>query len=155
MDASQASSRTVAAFLVFSSRVLRTLASATGLSFVQLLLVRNLAARGPRRIGEASDDLALADGVMTGVVDRLEERELVIRRTDPTDRRAIIIELTDRGESLARTTLRPYEEAVRDIFSDMDPDAVRRFVEGMERLAAGEAMSGAISGVMGPEEVTA
>lgn len=151
MDASQASSRTVAAFLVFSSRVLRRLAGATGLSFVQLLLVRNLAARGPRRIGEASDDLALADGVMTGVVDRLEERGLVTRRTDPTDRRAILIELTSRGGSLARTTLSPYEEAVRDIFSDMDPDAVTRFVEGMEWLAAGEAMSG----VPDPQEVTA
>lgn len=137
MDRHEAASRVVADFMVWSSRTLRQISSETGLSFVQLLLIRNLAARGPMRMGEASDDLALADGVLTGVVDRLEERNLVERMKDPDDRRAILIGLTDEGNVLALATLKPYEEALEDIFSGMDMDAVERFTEGFERLAKG------------------
>jgi DNA-binding MarR family transcriptional regulator len=134
---SDAASRTVANFLVWSSRTLRRLAADTGLSFVQLLLVRILEARGPMRMGAASEDLALSDNVMTGVVDRLEERGLVNRSTDPKDRRAIQIGLTTAGRRLARSTLEPYEEALKEIFSGMEIETVDRFAESFERLAKG------------------
>lgn len=137
MDPRSAASQVVASFLVWSSRTLRHLSADTGLSFVQLLLIRNLAARGPLRMGAASEDLALADGVMTGVVDRLEERGVVSRMGDPTDRRATLIGLTRSGEQLARRTLEPYEQAVREIFTRMDDEAVEAFTQGMERLARG------------------
>lgn len=137
MDRHEAASNVVASFLVWSSRTLRRLSTDTGLSFVQLLLIRNLEARGPMRMGAASDDLALADGVMTGVVDRLEERGLVERVKDPKDRRAILIGLTEEGHRLARATLVPYEEALKQIFAGMDIEAVERFAEGFERLARG------------------
>lgn len=137
LDRRVAASRVVANFLVWSSRTLRRLSVETGLSFVQLLLIRNLAARGPMRMGEASDDLALADAVLTGVVDRLEERGFVQRLKDPSDRRAIRIGLTAAGERLAKRTLAPYEEALQKIFEGMDAEAVQRFAEGFERLARG------------------
>lgn len=131
----------VANFMVWSSRTLRQLSSETGLSFVQLLLIRNLATRGPMRMGEASEDLALADGVLTGVVDRLEERGLAERSKDPNDRRAILIGLTDAGKTLARSAMKPYEIALQQIFSEMDLEAVERFTEGFERLAKGEILA--------------
>jgi DNA-binding MarR family transcriptional regulator len=134
---SDAASRTVANFLVWSSRTLRRIAADTGLSFVQLLLVRILEARGPMRMGAASEDLALSDNVMTGVVDRLEERGLVTRSTDPKDRRAIQIGLTNAGRRLARSTLEPYEEALKGIFSGMEIETVDRFAQSFERLAKG------------------
>ena len=132
-----AAARTVANFLLWSSRTLRHLAADTGLSFVQLLLIRILEARGPMRMGAASDDLALSDTVMTGVVDRLEERGLVVRTADPSDRRAIRIGLTASGRRIARSTLEPYEQALEEIFAGMDIEAVNRFAESFERLAKG------------------
>lgn len=146
MDRHEAASRVVADFMVWSSRTLRQISSETGLSFVQLLLIRNLAARGPMRMGEASEDLALADGVLTGVVDRLEERGLVARMKDPDDRRAILIGLTGEGKRLARSTLKTYEVALEDIFSGMDIEAVERFTEGFERLAKGAPLTTEVAG---------
>ena len=136
-DIRLAASRVVADFLVWSSRTLRRLSTDSGLSFVQLLLIRNLSARGPMRMGEASEDLALADTVMTGVVDRLEERGLVSRDRDPADRRAIRIGLTPAGQRLARKTLAPYEHALSEIFAGIDQEAVEHIVEGFDRLARG------------------
>lgn len=132
--------------MVWSSRTLRQLSAETRLSFVQLLLIRNLATRGPMRMGEASEDLALADGVLTGVVDRLEERGLAVRTKDPDDRRAILIGLTDSGKDLARSAMKPYEVALEQIFSEMDLEAVERFTEGFERLARGETLAREVAG---------
>lgn len=136
MNLEEAASRTVSNFLVWSSRTLRRLSAEAGLSFVQLLLIRSLEARGPMRMGEASEDIALADGVMTGVVDRLEERGLVERLKDTSDRRATLISLTFEGHRLARAIVEPYEEALKKIFLGMDEEAVERFAMGFERLAS-------------------
>jgi DNA-binding MarR family transcriptional regulator len=97
-------------------------------------------------MGEASDDLVLADGVLTGVVDRLEEQGLVARSKDPVDRRAIQIGLTERGKALTRSAMKPYEVALQQIFSEMDLEAVERFTEGFERLAQGESLAREVAG---------
>jgi DNA-binding MarR family transcriptional regulator len=44
-----------------------------------------------------SDGLHLSSGAMTNRLDRLETQGLIARRADPSDRRGIIIELTDKG----------------------------------------------------------
>lgn len=50
--------------------------------------------------GELSQMLLLSTGAMTNRLDRLEERDLVVRRPDPRDRRGILVELTPRGEEV-------------------------------------------------------
>lgn len=52
------------------------------------------------RMGEIAAHLRIAPRSVTEVLDRLEERGLVRRVPDPTDRRATLIELTDAGAVL-------------------------------------------------------
>ncbi|HEV7204956.1 MAG TPA: MarR family transcriptional regulator [Jatrophihabitans sp.] len=52
---------------------------------------------GALRLSELSHHLHIAPRSGTEVIDTLEERGLVERRPDPDDRRATIVELTDRG----------------------------------------------------------
>ncbi len=59
----------------------------------------------------------------TGIVDRLEEKGLVMRQRSVLDRRVVTVELTDAGKSLA-------EEAPVPIPG--------RMVDGLNRLAAKE-----------------
>jgi len=49
------------------------------------------------RLSELSDRLQIAPRTATEVVDALQARDLVRRRADPADRRAILVELTERG----------------------------------------------------------
>lgn len=92
-------------------------------------------------MGEASEDVMLADGVMTGVVDRLEERGLVERLKDSTDRRATLIALTSGGHQLAKEIIAPYEQALNQIFAGMDEEAVEKFTQGFERLASDRSLT--------------
>ncbi len=53
-------------------------------------------------------DLATANWctrpTMTGIVDTLEKKGLVIRRPNPGDRRSLLVHLTDKGRALQKTT---------------------------------------------------
>jgi DNA-binding MarR family transcriptional regulator len=48
------------------------------------------------------------------VVDRLEERQLVLRRTPQVDRRTIIVEVTDAGEELMLQLLATFERSATE-----------------------------------------
>jgi DNA-binding MarR family transcriptional regulator len=65
-----------------------------------LRALRVLSRHGMMRLSELSDHLRIAPRSTTEVVDALESRGLVQRRPDPGDRRATLVELTDRGASI-------------------------------------------------------
>ncbi len=59
---------------------------------------------------ELGDRTMLDSATLTGVLDRLEKAGLIERLQHPSDRRAIIVALTDEGKSVANET---YEEIER------------------------------------------
>ena len=59
--------------------------------------LRVLKRRGVMRLSELSDLLRIAPRSATEVVDALESRGLAQRRPDPGDRRATLVEVTERG----------------------------------------------------------
>ena len=65
-----------------------------------LRALRTLARHGTMRLSELSDRLQIAPRTTTEVVDALEARGLVRRRPDPADRRAILVEVTERGTGI-------------------------------------------------------
>jgi DNA-binding MarR family transcriptional regulator len=62
-----------------------------------LRALRTLARHGTMRLSELSERLEIAPRTATEVVDALQARELVRRRADPGDRRAILVEVTEHG----------------------------------------------------------
>jgi DNA-binding MarR family transcriptional regulator len=62
-----------------------------------LRALRVLARHGTMRLSGLSDRLQIAPRTATEVVDALQARDLVRRRADPADRRAILVEVTERG----------------------------------------------------------
>ena len=63
----------------------------------QLRALRTLARHETMRLSELSERLEIAPRTATEVVDALQARGLVRRRADPADRRAILVEVTERG----------------------------------------------------------
>ena len=66
----------------------------------QLRALRVLMRRGVMRLSELSDHLHIAARSATEVVDALEARGLAQRRSDPDDRRATLVEVTEHGTSV-------------------------------------------------------
>jgi DNA-binding MarR family transcriptional regulator len=62
-----------------------------------LRALRTLSRHGTMRLSELSERLEIAPRTATEVVDALESQDLVRRRTDPGDRRATLVEVTEHG----------------------------------------------------------
>ena len=57
--------------------------------------------RGELTAGELAREVGLTTGAVTAMVDRLEVAELIRRKSDPHDRRKVLIELTPEAKKLA------------------------------------------------------
>ena len=75
--------------------------SHTGLAPHQARALRVIAGEGPIRPGVLAERLRITPRSVTEVADALIREGLVDRQLDPSDRRAMILELTDSGRELA------------------------------------------------------
>jgi DNA-binding MarR family transcriptional regulator len=74
---------------------------------------------GVMRLSELSEHLRIAPRSTTEVVDDLQERGLVERRPDPNDRRATLVALTDRGESVGAAIRSARSAEAERFFGDL------------------------------------
>ena len=65
-----------------------------------LRALRMLNRHGSMRLSAISDRLQIAPRTATEVVDALQARDLVLRRADPDDRRATLVEVTEHGSDV-------------------------------------------------------
>lgn len=86
-------------------------------------------------IGEAADALDLAPSAMTGLVDRMTKAELVERRADPRDGRAMRLYLTDKGRAAreeAKAGLHGINACLTDGFTDEEIGVVGRWLSSLQ-----------------------
>jgi len=79
----------------------------------------------------------MSSGGMTARIDRLEKAGLVERRPHPTDRRATLVRLTDKGFDLIETIMPRHEEAARDILAPLSLDEQKTLNALLARLIGG------------------
>ncbi|MDT0268776.1 MarR family transcriptional regulator [Streptomyces sp. DSM 44915] len=96
------------------ARATEARAHALGLGVGQHLVLKMLAAVGPRSQRVLSDELRIDRSVMVGLCDSLEQAGLVRRERAAGDRRAYAVTLTDAG----RQRLAHAEEAVPALLDD-------------------------------------
>jgi DNA-binding MarR family transcriptional regulator len=93
-------------------------ASERGLTFPQAFVIRELGR--PVSMKAVADRMHCDASNLTGIVDRLEARGLVVRRSHPTDRRVKELVLTDAGERLRDQLdkLPPYAPRLSELSAD-------------------------------------
>lgn len=90
------------------------------------VIARGGAARGepssdvPPRQGVLAERLRIAPRSVTEVVDALEEKGLVRREPDPSDRRAVVVALTDAGREAAATIQALRQARSQRLFGSLD-----------------------------------
>lgn len=78
----------------------KKLARQTKLTTSQLLVMELLASTGELTVGGIAERVGLAQGTVTTMIDRLEERGLVSRRKGNSDRRQVKVSLQAEGQRL-------------------------------------------------------
>lgn len=90
------------------------------LSIIQTRLLGVLRDRKPT-MNELARFLGLDKSSVTGLVDRAERRGLVARVSSATDRRAVLVSLTDEGRSFVSQAAAAFEADVSALLSRLPP----------------------------------
>ncbi|HKW73133.1 MAG TPA: MarR family transcriptional regulator [Candidatus Dormibacteraeota bacterium] len=119
--------------VVLSDQMERGLAE-RGLTLARAGLLWQLQQDGPATQQSLSRSLRVTPRNITGLVDALEADGLAARRPHPSDRRATVVALTDKGANLARALKRDQDSGAQYFFNDVTPAELKTFDKVVERL---------------------
>ncbi|MBT4087588.1 MAG: MarR family transcriptional regulator [Deltaproteobacteria bacterium] len=104
------------------SKVWRSYMSRLNLTAVQGMVLNFLKDRDYITSKDLGERTLLDSATLTGILDRLEKQALVVRQAHPSDRRAVIICLTDAGRDLTQQTDQEAVAANQDFLQSLDRD---------------------------------
>ncbi len=90
-----------------------------GLTLPQMHTLEILGIHEALRMKELAEKMGVTTGTLTVMVDRLEKNGMVRRRPHETDRRSILVELTDAGFELFLEHDKLHEQLTEDITSTL------------------------------------
>lgn len=116
-------------------------ATAGELTLAQLSILFALLDQGPIRMTDLAAHERVRTPTTTVAIRRLEKLGLVKRSRDPSDLRAVLVDITPRGLAVHRESLANRISALAAMLSKLsesDLDTLTKALAPLERLAAGE-----------------
>jgi DNA-binding MarR family transcriptional regulator len=110
-------------------------ARAHDVSMAEMKAIDHIQAEGeltPRELGER---LSLTSGAVTAVIDRLERSGWVVRSPHPSDRRSVVVRMTEQSMEAGKRIYVPYTNALAEIAAAL-PAASRKVVADYLEKAA-------------------
>jgi DNA-binding MarR family transcriptional regulator len=114
----------------------------TGLSGPQVWALTVLANEPGLSHGELAERLFAHRSTVTGIVDRLEDRGMVARTTDPDDRRGIRLSLTSRGHRVLKKSPPPVQIGLRRALERLPTAQLRRLRRMLQAVVQETAAAG-------------
>ncbi len=84
-----------------SRRLTKLAAREVGLTGPQLTVIKLLDTFGDLSLSSLSERIRAQNSTVTGIIDRMEREELVVRERSTSDRRVVFIRLTEKGKRVA------------------------------------------------------
>lgn len=132
-----------------ATRALETHANASlqglGMCPGDFAVLEALLHKGPLPVNAIGKKVLLTSGSMTAAVDRLEQRGLVERHSDPDDRRARVVHLTAGGRKLIRKLFGIHErdmERVVSVLNTREKEELSGLLRKLGRSAEKESTEG-------------
>ncbi|MBO3737678.1 MarR family winged helix-turn-helix transcriptional regulator [Actinoplanes flavus] len=105
-----------------------------GLSRARATVVWLVHRGGPQTQRELARAIGVTARNVTALVDGLEESGFVRRTAHPEDRRALLVQLTDRGSAVTAGLAAEYERHSAYLFAGLPEEQVRQFVATMDTV---------------------
>ncbi len=113
------------------------------LTMSQLKVVLLLFMTGSVRMSNIASALGVSLATATGVVDRLVERDIVLRESQPEDRRVVLCRLSEKGQKMIGGLWQLARDRAKELLEMADPSQLQLITEALEALLkAGEVTRG-------------
>lgn len=122
---------------VFMNRSMRSwhlFAKSTGLSMPQFSILMQLHHKGACGMSEVSERFEITPAAASQLVDKLVQSGLVQREEDPNDRRARLLNLTDKGRQLIQQGTEERYRWVDELSKKLTPEEKAKIGEALVTL---------------------
>lgn len=102
---------------------------------VQYGVLKCLWSRDGQNPSQIAGSLYLDSSTITGILDRMENKGLIKRIADPSDRRSLRVVLTEQGMELKEPVIRIIEEENKKVLSSLKEDERIKFIEYLKRIS--------------------
>jgi DNA-binding MarR family transcriptional regulator len=113
----------------------RAVVERTGLPFSRIRILSRLAKR-PMTVKQIAQAATVDAPAATVAVNDLESRGLVVRETDPANRRCKVVSLTDAGRDMVQT-IEETDDPAPDVLLGLDDDDLAKLQAILAKLAGG------------------
>ncbi|MCH7912539.1 MAG: MarR family transcriptional regulator [Deltaproteobacteria bacterium] len=121
-------------FNLISNKNLQESLEKLALTPPQFYVLASIGYSGRLPFGEIGVKMMVTVSNLTGIVDRLEEKSLVVRERDRHDRRVVHVKLTEKGKKLYRVSVPAFENSVADFFSSLDNSQQKKLSTLLRKL---------------------
>lgn len=103
-----------------------------GLNPTEFAVLELLYHKGDQPIQVIGKKILMSSGSITYVVDKLELKDYVVRKSCPKDRRVIYATITHAGNQLMDVIFPKHEKKIREIFDQLDRKEIEKVIELMK-----------------------
>jgi len=107
-----------------------------GLTGPQLVILLEVSKFDEVSVGKIAKAISLSQATVTGILERLEKRELILRRRDDIDRRRVLIRITEDGLRLLEIAPPPMQESFVEQFKALEDWEQAMILSSLQRLVA-------------------
>ena len=105
-----------------------------GISAPQGMVIGLLSKNKKMKITELSSKLCLSNSTVSGIVDRLEAQEMVVRERSNEDKRVVYVSISPNFEDMHKVFHKKMEKNVENIISQGSPEELHKISEGLTAL---------------------
>ncbi|ADC50632.1 MarR family transcriptional regulator [Alkalihalophilus pseudofirmus OF4] len=105
-----------------------------GLNPTEFAVIELLYHKGDQPLQKIGEKILISSGSITYVVDKLEKKQLLLRRPCPKDRRITYATLTDEGKQWMDERFHVHKERIAHILSGLNKDETEEAIQLLKKL---------------------
>lgn len=90
--------------------------------------------RGPQPMQSMASRLLMANSSMTYVIDKLEKKEMIVRKQDEIDKRIVMVELTEKGRNFFDSIFPHHVETLKKIYHDLNEEELKFLIKTLKKV---------------------
>lgn len=105
-----------------------------GLNPTEFAVLELIYHKGEQPIQEIGEKVLIASSSITYVVDKLEKKQLLVRKPNPDDRRVIFAAITEKGTALMEEMFPKHKNAMQEIFAGLNMKEKENMIQQLKKL---------------------
>jgi len=106
----------------------------SGFTLPQLSVISMLDKHGEQKVSELSLKMGLSNSTVSGILDRLEQKDIIKRQRTKDDRRVVKISLTGKSKEFCNNFHRKKEEYFTQLLKKLSEQEIEDIIKGLEIL---------------------